>query len=167
MSGRPSCGTNNEMILMAQAVPAATAVPCVASLPAGWSVGGMKIHRNRGTFWLNSDRAGDRAVQATLLPEDACSVTGATEVPSDEAGMRRFERIERLPPRLRSLRYYLLPGGCVTYEFDLEGQTTAALFFAADSALAFQPRSELVAKVRHDVDLSLCGAGAPCPGGSR
>ena len=34
---KPSCGTGNVMILMAQSVPSATAVPCVAALPAGWT----------------------------------------------------------------------------------------------------------------------------------
>ena len=33
----PTCGTDDVMILMAQAVPTAPAVPCVASLPAGWT----------------------------------------------------------------------------------------------------------------------------------
>src|SRR4029077_5176538 len=31
----PSCGTRDVMILMAQSVPSATAVPCIATLPAG------------------------------------------------------------------------------------------------------------------------------------
>ena len=94
-------------------------------------------------------------------------VEGASEVPSDEAGFRRYERIEQLPPDLRSTRYYLFPGGCVTYEFAFDGRASASLIFDADSALAFQPRHTLVASVREQSDLKLCGATAPpCPGGS-
>jgi hypothetical protein len=38
--------------------------------------------------------------------------------------------------------------------------------FDADSALAYQPREQLVEHVRAEDDLRLCGAGAPCPGGT-
>ena len=55
---------------------------------------------------------------------------------------------EQLPPNLRSTRYYLFPGGCVTYEFAFAGRASASLIFDADSALAFQPRRTLVAAVR-------------------
>ena len=37
----PTCGTEEVMILMAQAVPSATAIPCLQALPTGWTVGGV------------------------------------------------------------------------------------------------------------------------------
>jgi hypothetical protein len=129
-------------------------------------VGGIQIDDERTRFWLDSDVAGKRAVQATLLPPDRCSVRGATEVPSDEVGVRRYERVRSLPPRLRSTRTYRFPGGCVIYDFALRGTQTGSLLADADSALAFQSRRPLVASVRHRFDLALCGAGAPCTGGS-
>ena len=58
----------------------------------------------RARFWLDSDLGGKDAVEATLLPPGDCRVGGATEVPSDEAGFRRYERVEQLPPDLRSTR---------------------------------------------------------------
>jgi tRNA A-37 threonylcarbamoyl transferase component Bud32 len=167
VAGTPNCGTGNLMILTAQAVPSATAVPCIASLPAGWKLGGVYIRQHKAQFWLDSDRGGPRAVDVTLHPAGACVVTGATEVPSDQAGARRFERPERLPPDLRSTRYYLLEGGCVVYRFAFHGAANASLMFAAESALAFQPRAELVQEVRERAGLRLCGTEAPpCPGGS-
>jgi len=164
VSGTPDCGPGGLMTLMAQAVPSASALPCIATLPAGWELGGVQIERNRGTFWLDSDRGGDRAVEATLRPPQDCEVAGASEVPSDEVGMRRFERPERLPPDLLSTRYYLFPGGCITYRFAFDGTATAALMFDADRALASQPRAEVVAEVRDGNGLRLCGAGVACPG---
>jgi membrane-associated phospholipid phosphatase len=164
LPGNADCGTSNVMILMAQSVPSATSIPCVASLPAGWTMGGMRIERGEGRFWLDSDRAGTRAVTVSLLPPDDCSVTGASEVPSDEPGMRRFERPDQLPPQLRSTRSYLFVGGCITYRFKFGSPETAALLFDADSALAFQARAELVETVRARNDLRLCGVGAFCPG---
>jgi tRNA A-37 threonylcarbamoyl transferase component Bud32 len=158
----PTCGTDNMMILMAQAVPSATSIPCVATLPAGWSIGGARVRSGAARFWLDSEIAGDDAVQATLRSRDECNIGGATEVPSDEEGLRRYERVEQLPPHLHSTRYYVFPGGCVTYQLVFEGPTTASLLFDADSALSFQPRKTLVRKVARNDDLKLCGAGAPC-----
>ncbi|HET6775757.1 MAG TPA: phosphatase PAP2 family protein, partial [Acidimicrobiales bacterium] len=80
--GAPSCGTGSLAMLVAQAVPGATQVPCVATLPAGWEHGGSHIERGRAEFWLDSDQGGDRAVTATLVPADECDVVGAVPVPS-------------------------------------------------------------------------------------
>jgi tRNA A-37 threonylcarbamoyl transferase component Bud32 len=166
VDGTPTCGTGSLMILSAQSVPSARHVPCIASLPAGWGVGGVQIDDERARFWLDSDVAGDRAVEVTLLPPDQCSVRGATQVPSDEVGTRRYERVARLRPSLRSTRTYVFAGGCVTYAFAFDVALPGALFADADSAIAFVPRRTLVAEVRRADDLSLCGAGARCTGGS-
>jgi hypothetical protein len=167
LSKVPSCGTENVMILIAQSVPTATSVPCIANLPAGWSVGGTTVGSDESRFWLDSAIAGNRAVEAVLRPPEDCSIEGATEVPSDEVGMRRFERPEQLTPDLVSTRYYTFDGGCVTYEFSFGGDASTALLFEADTALSFQSREVLVDDVdRRTAGLSLCGALAPsCPGG--
>ena len=166
ISDEPSCGTDEVMILMAQAVPTASAIPCIAALPAGWSVGGVRIDRGEGRFWLDSDQAGKRAVEVTLRPPDDCVVDGATEVPSDMVGMRRFEKPEQLPPALRNVRSYLSAGACVTYEFAFDSDANASAMVALDGALAFQPRDALVREVDDSSGLLLCGTGAPpCTGG--
>jgi hypothetical protein len=165
VDGTPTCGTNGLMVLSAQSVPSARRLPCIAALPAGWDVGGVQIDDERSRFWLDSDVAGKRAVEVTLLPRTRCTTRGATEVPSDEVGVRRYERVRSLPPRLRSTRTYIVPGGCVTYVFDLRSRQAGALLADADNALAFQSRRVLVADVRDRDDLSLCGAAAPpCAG---
>jgi tRNA A-37 threonylcarbamoyl transferase component Bud32 len=163
----PECGTDTVMVLMAQAVPSAAAVPCVSSLPTGWSVGGVRVRRGEAKFWLDSDQAGGHAVEVALRPPDACAVDGATEVPTDEPGLRRFERVGQLPPDLEAVRTYLAPGMCVRYRFDLDGDVDASATVALDAALAFQPREELVDAVDRRSGLVLCGAGAPeCTGGA-
>jgi hypothetical protein len=91
-------------------------------------------------------------------------VSGAVPVPSDELGTERLERPDRLQPELRSTRYYLFPGGCVTYEFAFEGEAAPGLMFSAEQALAFQPRAELVDHVQRTTGLELCGAGTECVG---
>jgi tRNA A-37 threonylcarbamoyl transferase component Bud32 len=164
LASRPTCGTSDVMVLAAQSVPSATSVPCVATLPAGWTIDGLDVKRGRARFWLGSDVGGDRAVEATLLPRESCGVSAATEVPSDEVGMRRYEQPEQLPPTMRSTRYYVFPGGCITYRMAFDSAATSALLFDVDSALGFQPRTELVDYVRDRNGLRLCGAGVDCTG---
>ena len=109
----PACGTGHSMILSAQAVPSAALLPCIAALPAGWTIGGADIASGTTSFWLDSDRAGPRAITVTLTA--ACDTTGAQQIPSDQPGARRFERPLSLAPQLSRLRFYTFPRGCVTY----------------------------------------------------
>jgi hypothetical protein len=57
---------------MAESVPSARLVPCVASLPDGWAVEGFSADDSAGTFTLaNEDGAQLRVVlRATCVPAD-------------------------------------------------------------------------------------------------
>jgi hypothetical protein len=167
VSGTPSCGTDDLMVLMAQTVPSATSVPCLASVPAGWELDGVHMSRGRGRFTISSDQGGHQTAEASLLPPGECAVGDAVEAPSDVVGMRRYERPEQRPPDLRTTRYYVFEGGCVRYRFNFHGPANPALQASANSALSFQSRADLVAEVRAHSGLRLCGAAAPpCPGGT-
>ena len=148
------------MILMAQSVPSTTALPCIATLPSGWTFGAASVRDGRTRFWLDSDQVGGRAVLVTLTAR--CETTGMQEVPSDESGTRRFEAPASLRP-FRDRRSYLFPGGCVTYDLASSGSASTVVF-AADSALSFVPRADVARSVSREEDLKLCGAGAVCPG---
>jgi hypothetical protein len=150
------------MILSAQAVPSAAMLPCLAALPSGWSIGGVDISSGKVRLRLDSDRAGPAAITVTLTA--TCGTSGAQQIPSDRPGMRRFERPLSLVPAYSGVRYYTFPGGCVTYRFAFAPGASPALATTVDSAVAFMPRSELVAYVRRTEGLALCGRGAACPG---
>jgi hypothetical protein len=158
----PACGTGHSMILSAQAVPSAAMLPCIAALPSGWSIGGVDISSGQVRLRLDSDRAGPAAITVTLTA--TCDTSGAQQIPSDRPGMRRFERPLSLVPEYSGVRYYTFPGGCVTYRFAFAPGASPALATTVDSAVAFMPRSELVAYVRRTEGLDLCGRGAACPG---
>lgn len=160
IAGAPECSANDTAVLSAQAVPSAAAIPCVAALPSGWAFGGGDIESGEATFWLNSDRAGERAVVVSLTA--GCDVSGAHEVPSDEPDTRRFEDPSDLAP-LAGVRSYVFPGGCTTYRFAFAPGASTALVFDVDEAVSFVPRTDLVASLREREGLALCGRGAPCP----
>jgi hypothetical protein len=162
---RPDCdGGNKIFVLAAQAVPSATLLPCVDDLLSGWDYAGSDTVNGRFTFWLDSDRAGLRSVEVSLLP--ACDVSGAVEVNpgADETGTRRFEEPLSLQPAFSADRFYTFPGGCVRVEYRFQG-AQSTLVLEADQAIGFRPRQEVVDRVAEQ-GLVLCGAGAPaCPGG--
>jgi len=158
----PECGTGHSMILMAQAVPSAASLPCIAELPSGWNVGGADISSGRALFWLDSDRAGTRAVTITLTR--TCDTAGAQHIPSDHPGTGRFERPRSLRPQFAALRFYTFTGGCVTYQYSFATGASPVLGIVIDSAVGFVPRSTLVSHVRQTEGLALCGRGAACPG---
>jgi tRNA A-37 threonylcarbamoyl transferase component Bud32/membrane-associated phospholipid phosphatase len=159
----PTCRPQTVSVLMAQAVPTATAVPCIATLPAGLSFAGATAHNGQARFWLNSDRAGDRAVTVTLT--GSCDTSTARPVSTDEPGTERFDADAAASSGGSGPdRFYRLPGGCVTYGYSAPARTDPELITSADGALGFLARDDLVAYVHEQAGLPLCGAGTTCPG---
>jgi hypothetical protein len=164
VSAEPACGTGNAMVLVAQSVPSATRLPCIASLPSGWSFTGAQVHSNRARFWLGLERGSGRTVEVTLSSPGACRLRGSREYPSDEVGTRRYDRPESIRPNVVVDRFYLFRGGCVTYHVSLARSADPSLLFDVDAALGFEERSLVVESVRERSGLQLCGAGVECPG---
>src|SRR5262245_27787446 len=81
IGAEPTCGTDDVMILMAQAVPTAPAVPCIAAFPAGWETGDVLVARGRARFELGT---GGHRVTVTLRPPGGCALDGAVATASDE-----------------------------------------------------------------------------------
>ena len=103
-----------------------------------------------------------QAVTITLTA--TCDTSGAQQIPSDQAGTRRFERpLSLVPGVLRRSLLHLLRR-LATYQYAFAPGASPALVTAVDSAVAFMPRSALVGYVRRTEGLALCGRGAACPG---
>ena len=159
----PTCRNGDVLILVGQAVPSATLVPCITEFPVGWTFGGEHIETGEARFWLDSDRAGSQAFTVTLTA--SCDTSGAVRVPvePDEAGTARFEEPRSLPPNFAGNRYYTFPGGCVTYRFDFRPGSGFTPAVEATNALTFFSRAEGVRLLRRQ-GVELCGAGVRCPG---
>jgi hypothetical protein len=129
------------VLLEAQAVPSASLLPCIRALPIGWSYGSTFVHSGLARFTLNSDRQGENAVTVVLTP--TCSLEGATLVPTDEPGTRRYERVDDISPQgdFSGSTYYLFPGGCVVYELDFHGKNRAGPVTEVNLALGFISRA--------------------------
>jgi hypothetical protein len=141
---------NPVLVVMAQAVPTAQLIPCIQSIPAGWTLGDLDGRNGRAYFVLASSIDGPRAVTVTLTRD--CDIRGASPVPTDEPGTRRYERPTRITRGYAGERYYVYPGGCTTYRFDLNGPTHAQPVNEASTAVGFVSRTAIQAKVRRDTD---------------
>ena len=135
----------DTLVLLAQSVPTASKVPCIASYPAGWHFASMSVRSGRSEFTLDSDRAGISAVKVALQPH--CDLQGATEISSDEPGTRRFERIISVVEGFHAVRSYQFEGGCITYRFDFDRQGRA-LVNEVSVAIGFMDRSAIDTLVR-------------------
>ena len=153
------------VVLMAQAVPTASQLPCIELLPAGWSVSDIFVRNGRVRFSLDSDRVGMHAVQVVL--EQFCTLGNVTRVPSDHPGTRRYQEVISIEPgrRYRGAVFYLFPGGCVTYRLDFRSDEQARPLSEVSLALGFVPRDavrETVSDYTHGwLQLDPPSAGAP------
>ena len=128
-----SCSNLEPLWLMAQSVPSAALVPCLRSLPAGWSVAEVAVNEGRSKISLAYDRTGSRAAVMRLTA--TCDTTNAAEVSSTQPGMRRYTRAGRLAGDYSFSFYDRFPGGCVTYQLHSSSDLRGG--FASEVSLLF------------------------------
>ena len=148
---QPTCASRpgtvqRGVLIMAQSVPSAEWLPCIRTVPPGWTFDEVRPRDGEVTMLFNSDRDGRHALAVVLRP--SCDLTGATEVPGEQPGIRRFERVTRVSSGYGGERHYAFTGGCVTYRFDLRGGTRAEPVAAVSESLGFLSRQDLDEKVR-------------------
>lgn len=99
--GTPACpddaieSVDAVTILQLQAVPDAKWGPCIAELKVGWDYDDQVTESGRASFWLDSDRMGDRFIEARLTAE--CDVSGALPAPRPAPDVERLIRVEEQP----------------------------------------------------------------------
>jgi hypothetical protein len=122
-------------------------------MPAGWSAGGVDVRTGRTRFWLNSDRAGEHAVEVAL--NATCSVSGARRVESGSTATSRFVASEDIGSRRRLTVLDVFDGGCVTTTADLPLYGAVALAREVDDAVSLYPRDRLRAELldRSGIDI--------------
>jgi tRNA A-37 threonylcarbamoyl transferase component Bud32 len=146
-----ACSTDRTMVLMAQAVPTATQLPCVGRLPLGWGVSNATIVRGRAAFTMGVGQ-GDSTfvVQAGTSPV----------IPTVELTVSRTcDQAERTA----ATKVLDVPGGCIAYRSSVPSNAAVVPSFDPGGGLTIISRSSLVSFVQRDEGLRLCGAGVPCP----
>ncbi|WP_236830245.1 hypothetical protein [Blastococcus sp. KM273128] len=140
----------NGVVLMAQSVPSAAWVPCLEAMPLGWDLAGLEATESSARFWLDSDRDGLRALEVELTA--SCDTTGATEIPSEREGMRRWERVEQVSPQYVGTRSYVFAGGCLRVLFRLSGENRSEPLAVATQGIGAVTRDRVRAAVLDQTD---------------
>lgn len=138
--GRPD-HLDGSLVLAAQSVPTAALVPCVRSLPAGWTLRDFTAQRGRSRLWLDLGTANQKALDMTFT--QTCDVTVARRTLSDEQGTLRFDEMVPDSSGYRATRFYTFPGGCVSYHFDVRGAAAGQAVRTISHALAFVDRNAI------------------------
>jgi hypothetical protein len=138
----------NGVILMAQSVPTASFVPCLAGMPVGWHFAGLDARSGSARFWLDSDRYGTHAIEVRLT--EHCDTSGATEIPSEHPDMRRLEQISQVSPQFAGRRYYLFEGGCISILLALASSDSSEPLAVATQGVGVVPRDVLQDLVREE-----------------
>ncbi|HEV7654838.1 MAG TPA: hypothetical protein VGP36_08900 [Mycobacteriales bacterium] len=154
-AGLPYCDLNADKteggtVALAQSVPSAQWLPCVRDVPVGWKFASYLPEDGRTTIGFSSDRDGPHALTVSLRP--SCDLSGATEVPSEQPEMRRFEQVTRVSHGYGGRRHYTFTGGCITYDFDLRGDTRAEPVATISEALGFLSRAGVARQVHDSSD---------------
>jgi hypothetical protein len=144
---------NPAVVLMAQAVPSASLIPCVSAVPASWRHGEVTVRTGLARFaFASASIDSPESVPLTVELTPSCDVRGATEVPTDEPGTRRWERLESVAPAYVGERFYVYAGGCTTLRFALSGQDSVQAVGESSLAVGFLSRDSVRKQVRDSSD---------------
>ena len=154
-SGReamPTCENGSRLALVAQSVPGAAYLPCIAELPTGWSFDGADVDDSGTSIRLESDRA-DRPVSVTLQP--SCEIGDATPVAPSDDGTRTYQRIDSIDPRYAGAFIDLFPGGCIETRYDFERGPHVALITDLQGAIDVVSRRQLSDDLERELGIQL------------
>jgi hypothetical protein len=138
-------GLDQSMVLMAQSVPTASAVPCMRAALDDWFLDDMDSQD--GYTRIEFSRLINEFALTIELTR-TCDRGAATETATDQPGTRRFDERIRTESSYSDRRFYLLPGACVAYRFQLTGTGTEAAAAEIAGAIGFVSRDQLADQVR-------------------
>ena len=141
---RIDCRRMEPLWLEAQAVPSASFVPCVRTLPVGWSFHGASVNQGRAEIVLDHDRAGPNALTITLT--ERCDTSGTVIVDSDVPGSTRRISAAGSATLLDRLVFETFTGGCTAMRLrSTSASTSVALDLLNEmrEVVGFVPRATL------------------------
>jgi len=139
--GNLACTDLEPQWLEAQSVPSASLVPCLRSLPVGWTLSNVTVNNGRSVLTLDNDRAGMGAMVVRLAA--TCDPAGASPVLSDQPGVRRLMLIQDLAPMFSATRFDMFAGGCVSSRMTAPVTSRAEITSEASLILGYTTRQSL------------------------
>jgi hypothetical protein len=149
----PGCGDPVRLAIIAQSLPSASYLPCIRTLPPGWSTSGFDPSQAGTSFLLNSDRSPGRPVVVRLTA--TCAPGGASPSPPRAPGVVTYTRLTSVAPRFAGRLYDVFPGGCVNYAFDFTLGSQIALMEQFEQVVGLYPRQQLRLALKHELGVEL------------
>jgi len=144
----PGCRQPLRLAIVAQSLPSASYLPCLRSLPQGWSTSGFRAAPSGTSFLLNSDRSPGHPVRVRLIP--SCRPGDASPSPPRAPGV-----VTSITPRFAGSLYDVFPGGCVSYSFDFALGSQISLMEQFEQAVGLYPRQQLRLILKHKLGVEL------------
>ena len=135
------CTHLEPLWLEAQSVPSATLVPCLRSLPVGWTLANVAVNDGRSVITLDNDRAGAAVMVVRLTA--GCDLRGATQILSAQPGLVRYVLVERTVPQFSATHFDVFAGGCITTRLTVPAERRAELITESAQLLGFTTRQAL------------------------
>lgn len=151
--GAPACGDPLRLAIIAQSLPSASYVPCIRTLPQGWSTSGFNASQRGTSFLLNSDRSPGRPVLVRLTA--TCEPGSASPSPPRAPGVVTYTRLTSIAPRFAGTLYDVFPGGCVSYAFGFTLGSQIALMEQFEEAVGLYPRQQLRLALKRELGVEL------------
>jgi tRNA A-37 threonylcarbamoyl transferase component Bud32 len=135
------CTHLEPLWLEAQSVPSATLVPCLRSLPAGWTLANVAVNDGRSVITLDHDRAGAGVMVVRMTA--GCDIGGATQILSAQPGLVRYVLVEQQAPQFSATHFDVFAGGCITTRLTVPAERRAELINESAQLLGFTTRQAL------------------------
>jgi len=152
----PECHPGRRLAILAQAVPSAAYVPCIADEDSPWRFSSLTVEEGRARLSLVYIDPTGRSARVELTRR--CDTSGASEQPPEagQADVEHYRRASTLSPRLAGVDYAVFRGGCVTTEYDLPRNADASeRLLDLDTTVGLYPRSRLSAQLEREFHLDL------------
>jgi len=149
----PGCGEPLRLAIIAQSLPSASYLPCIRTLPQGWSTSAFAPSQTGTSFLLESDRSPGRPVVVRLTP--VCAPGDASPSPPRAPGVITYTRLTSIAPRFAGTLYDVFPGGCVTYAFNFTLGSQIALMEQFEQAVGLYPRQQLRLVLKRELGVEL------------
>jgi hypothetical protein len=148
--GQPDDRPSGMQVLLAQAVPTATAVPCLRSAAGNWSVAAFHAEDGRARVEFSYRYGNDDTATVDLSP--GCDVAAAQEVSSEFDGVREYHRSATREGRYADETHYVYPGACASLRFYLSGSGADLRGAEIAAALGFTSRELLDQQIRRSTN---------------
>lgn len=135
---QPLCGHRSPLTLMAESVRSASFVPCVSSLPVGWSFTGFAADERHATFGLEGEVAEGGRAEVGLTR--SCDTSGFQQVQSDRSDVDEYAS-----PSLGAgaTWIFVFEGGCVRVHVAVSTTPSSVRPSVIRDAIAFVPAEAL------------------------